>query len=366
MNEYVKLMLDGLRRSQICLDLDMWTEFILTIKKQGFGSTIDARIQKSAHALQIPIYGILNLPSYKEKLNSRITTAKFESAFKTAWNEVGPYVRLTKPNEDSVDIKAVSKHIKELEGKEAAIFSEAFLAAKDLLEDAHNIDQNVWRESQRIFCERVNWKQIGSRIFQVGQRTVSQNLGQRTLEYLKENFGDDVTNADERLLEPLPRVPSEDEIDFYYRWNERLGRLKAGSILKKWQARLFSKDLVGRDILSAIFNGFEEIIKSGVDFMNEAKEPRILIRSSHHNEELFWKGLDKDVLELFKFEARSVRKLLAPYIIFDIDACFNVENETESAHPDDRKIELEFCLMEQTEIENLSENTEPNVNAPRK
>ena len=370
---YTKSMLQGLRNSQICLDLDMWTEFVMTLKKQSEGSPVDTRIQQSAHALQIPIYGLLNLPPYSKSMESRIPPSKFQSAFKSAWNEVGPYVRLSKPNEEAIDKTEILARLTELENEGNSEFVEAIDATRKLLADSAEIDQNVWLESQKNFCEKVDWKRIGMRIFHAGKRPVSRGLGLQTLEYLKGNFEHDITFADDKLLNSMqnsiPSEPVEREVEFYYRWKERLSHPNpvASSIFKKWQSRLFSKEVIGQDILAVIFNGFEELIKSGVDFLLEADNPGILIRSTQHNKAFYWEGLDEKVLQLFKFEVMSVQMLLSPCITFDIDSCFNVTNNTESTNPKERKVELEFYLVEQDDIKNLKGSNEviPS-NAPRK
>ena len=79
--DYLRFMLEGLRTSQIVIDLDMWVDFILSIKAQDFDYPVSVRIQNAAPALRIPRDGISKLPAFKQGGNPKARPQDFRSAF---------------------------------------------------------------------------------------------------------------------------------------------------------------------------------------------------------------------------------------------------------------------------------------------
>ncbi|MCY3984282.1 MAG: hypothetical protein OXE85_10250, partial [Roseovarius sp.] len=69
---YLKNALIGLMESEIFLDLDMWVDFICSLKSQGFSSSVDNRIKQAMPSLRIPLNGIMKLPVYKENKNPAV------------------------------------------------------------------------------------------------------------------------------------------------------------------------------------------------------------------------------------------------------------------------------------------------------
>ena len=364
---YLKNALIGLMESEIFLDLDMWVDFICSLKSQGFSSSVDNRIKQAMPSLRIPLNGIMKLPVYKENKNPAVRD--FNMAFRDARQNAGVYVTLMNPKQERVDIEEVRDKIDSFPHKGDEETLSALSIARELIEDAENIRPNDWRDSQRNFCEKVSWEEVGINIFDGGKKVNSQNLGEQTLEFIAGNYSNDVSDEDRALLNFLPNTapkePREEEVEFFYRWQERLNNPKSMPLFKKWQKRLFSREVIGHDLISAFAEGFEALIVAAGDVVDSFEKPHVLIRTTHHDKEMYWDDVDKEVLHLFRFELNCVRKLAEDRVTWDLDAAFRSSKNLESLTNEARKIDLELYLVEKSETADLGGLKKPSSKAPR-
>ena len=366
---YMFAMLKGLRNSQIFIDLEMWVDFILAITKQGFAYPPHLRVQHAAPALRIPRDGFTKLPAFKPEGNQRVNPKDFHLAFQTARAEVGVYAGLMTPKQEPVEARSVLEAVATYDHQDDIGNLDALKTVKDLLKDEPNIRPGEWRDSQRNFCEVVSWERIGAYLFTGGRKNTRQSLGESTLKFIEGNYRDEVTQDDRRLLESLndsmPREPKVEEIEFFERWQERLNHPKVVNLYKNWQKRLFAKDVLGHDLLSAFSEGFEALIVASGESLAEMNEPRILVRTSAHNKAMFWEKLDIGVQSLFRFELMSVQGLFGDSVLWDLDACFRHNAVDSSSSNDARKVDLELYLVEAADVVNFSKLPTPPKNAPR-
>ena len=224
-------------------------------------------------------------------------------------------------------------------------------------------------ESQRNFCERVSWDHIGSSLFSEGRRTTRRTLGNQTLDFIEGNYGDDVTDEDRDLLRTLkdtiPREPRDEELEFFERWQDRLNHPHVIKVFRAWHRRLFSKEVIGHDLMSAFAEGFEALIIAGADKLADMEDPRVLVRTTQHNKAIFWERLDAGVQKLFRFQLRCLRGHLGPRVLWDLDACFDHHAVDAVSSNDGRKVDLELYLVEAGEVEDLGGLRAPPKSAPR-
>ncbi|WP_189472238.1 FtsK/SpoIIIE domain-containing protein [Litchfieldella qijiaojingensis] len=366
---YMRAMLEGLRSSQIFIDLEMWVDFVIAIQDQGFALPPHLRIQHAVPALRIPRGGVTKLPAFKLGGNPKARTKDFRSAFQTARSEVSVFAGLMTPKQEPVDTQAVGAALAEFDNQDDEEIQGALKAVRALLDDEINIRPGEWRESQRTFCERVPWDRIGASLFMGGRKTSRKSLGVETLDFIEGNYADDVTDDDRRLLEELkdtiPKEPKDDELEFFARWQERLNHPKVIKLYKAWQKRLFSKEVIGHDLLSAFSDGFEALIIAGAESLAEMDDPRVLVRASQHNKAMFWESLDAGAQKLFRFELRSVLGLFGERVLWDLDACFRHDAEGDSTSADARKVDLELYLVEASDVSDLGALKTPPRAAPR-
>lgn len=280
-NSYLREALRGLRDArEVCLDLQMWVDFICAIVDQGFAYKVDVRIKNAMPALRIPKDGIVKLPAFKPEGNPKARARDFAAAYREARLEAGVFATLMTPKHERVDVAAVRRRVEDFDhGNEPEVL-EALDAVRTLLDDADNILPGGWRTSQETFCSKVSWERVGASLFGGGRSTSTESLGKRTLRFIEGNYGHDVTKEDRDLLDSLtnttPREPRDVEVEFFNRWQERLGR--EVKLFKPWQKRLFSKEVMGHELLSAFAEGFEALIIAGDAALVEMTEPRILVR----------------------------------------------------------------------------------------
>ena len=368
-NNYLRSMLEGLRASQIFIDLEMWVDFILAIREQDFGYPVNVRIQRAAPALRIPRDGITKLPAFKHGASPKARPQDFQSAFRLAQTEVGVYAGLMTPKQEPVDTEAVRSAVDSFEhqGEEGVVA--ALDAVRALLDDDQEIRPGAWRDSQRNFCERVSWDRIGSSLFSEGRRTTRRTLGDQTLDFIQGNYGDDVTDEDRDLLQTLkdtiPREPRDEELEFFERWQDRLNHPLVIKVFRAWHRRLFSKEVIGHDLMSAFAEAFEALIIAGADKLPDMEDPRVLVRTTQHNKAIFWERLDAGVQKLFRFQLRCLRGHLGPRVLWDLDACFTAHAVDAVSSNDGRKVDLELYLVEAGEVEDLAGLRAPPKSAPR-
>ncbi len=362
---YLASMLEGLRQSEIYIDLEMWVDFILALHNQDFALPADKRVQAAAPALRIPKDGLIKLPKYTPGATPA-PKSKFQHAFRAARDGVGCYVSLLNPKQEPVNTQEVRNTIEELKEGEmynGQEYDKVWAAAIELIEDESYIRPGEWRESQRRFCETVSWERIGSEIFAKNQRMKNPPLGQKTLDYIEGNFPTDVTEEDRELLTSLPNTipkePRDEERDFFDRWQERLNHPDAIRLFKNWQRRVVSKEVLGHDLISTLYQGFQALAIAGSDVLGKMTEPTVLIRATQHNKAMFWEKLDQHVHKLFRFELQSIKGLTSNRVKWDLDACFKFESREDSYNNDARKIDLELYLVE------ASDQIDPTKYSPR-
>ena len=365
----MRAMLDGLRNSQIFIDLEMWVDFVLAIKDQGFAYPPHLRVQNAAPALRIPRDGFTKLPVFKPDGNPKARPQDFYSAFQAARSEVGVYAGLMTPKQEPVDTQAVLEAVATYDHRDEEETLAALEAVRVLVYDEPNIRPGEWRESQRDFCVSVSWERIGEYLFAGGRKTTRKSLGELTQTFLDGNYRDEVTQDDRQLLESLkdaiPKDPKDEEIEFFARWHERLNRPEVVRLYKSWQKRLFSKEVIGHDFLSAFSEGFEALIVAGAETLAEMDDPRILVRATEHNKAMFWERLDAGVQELFRFELKSARGLFGDSVLWDLDSCFEHDALGASSSNDARKVDLDLYLVEAADVIDLAGLRAPPRTSPR-
>ena len=366
---YLRSALEGLRDSKIYLDLRMWVDFVSTIRAKGFALPPDLRIKNAMPALRIPRDGVVKLPAYKQAGNPKAKPRAFATAFFDARLEAGSSVELMTPKHERVDIVAVRKAVEEYPHEDDRDILDALDAVRRLLDDAPNIHPGGWRPSQSHFCEAVSWERIGAALFGGGRRPPRESLGERTLRFIEGNFGDEVTKEDRDLLESMkdktPGEPLDAEVEFFNRWQERLNHPKEVKLFKGWQKRLFSKEVLGHDLVSTFAEGFEALVIASSGALADKKDPRVLVRTTQHNKARFWESLDRDILRLFRFELQSVRGLFNDHVVWDLDAAFAHQLGEESQANEARRVDLELYLVEAEDLSDLGGLKTPPKSAPR-
>lgn len=253
------------------------------------------------------------------------------------------------PKQEPVDTGVVRSAVEAYESQDDKD-EKALKSVIALLNDEAHIRPGEWRVSQQDFCEEVRWDRIGAVLFEGGRRTQRKHLGGETLVFLEGNYSEDLTDDDRKLLEKLPNAvpkePKDEELEFFEKWQERLNHPTTFKLYKSWQKRLFAKEVVGHDLLSAFSEGFEALIIAGADALGDMDDPRILVRASQHNKAMFWESLDKDVHQLFRFELGTVKGIFSDRVQWDIDACFKYWAEETSTSTEERKIDLELFLID--------------------
>ena len=60
----------------------------------------------------------------------------------------------------------------------------------------------------------------------------------------------------ESLKDTIPREPRDEELEFFARWQDKFNHPYVVRIYKAWHRRLFSKEVIGHDLLSVVAEGF--------------------------------------------------------------------------------------------------------------
>ncbi|MGY6409432.1 MAG: FtsK/SpoIIIE domain-containing protein [Alkalilacustris sp.] len=369
-NSYLREALKGLRDArEVCLDLQMWVDFIFAIFDQQFDCPVDIRIKRAMPALRIPLDGIVKLPAFKSDGNPKARARDFAAAFRYARLEAGVYATLMTPKHERVDVSAVRRRVAEFQRDNGPEVIDALDAVRALLDDADHVRPGGWLPSQEAFCRKVSWERVGIYVFEgkSGGGGGGEGLGLRTLRFLEGDYSFDITKEDRDLLENLPdrtpRPPRDVEVEFFNRWQERLQR--NGSLFKAWQKRLFAKDVSGQDLCSTFAEGFEALIAAGGPGLEDMQAPRILIRAAQHDKASYWEGLDREIKDLFLFELNCMGQLFDPFVVWDLEAARKHVATSASGSAEARKVELELYLVEESQISDLASMRSPPSQAAR-
>ncbi|MEX6506043.1 FtsK/SpoIIIE domain-containing protein [Jiella sp. M17.18] len=348
---FTREMLLGLQDSGICIDLQMWVDFIYLLKKQGFSSDAHMRVQLALPALQIPIYGATKLPNYHPSGNPRAKKQVFKSAFLQARNEVGVYAGLDTPKQERVDLIALQEAVESFPVDSEPDAKTALEAVERLIADERNIRPGEWTEAQRYFCEAVRWDSIGSKLFSAKRKAPAKSMWQDTRDYLIGNFGakfdaNEVKKFD-KMVEAVGSEPSADEVSFFEKWKDQLNSPESVHIFRAWQKWLFNKEVIGSSLCDTLQEGLEALlIGADTNSSSSIEDPRILVRAFQHEKMAYWKSRDSETLRLFKFELRSMKGCIGDSVVWDLDQCFSTDGEPNATAKDKKKVELAFFLID--------------------
>ena len=371
---YLGKVLQGLRKSDIFINLEMWIDFILAICELRFSKPVYDRVQSAAYTLHIPNGSLYRLPNFEQGISKKIVAQHFSSAFNEASKRIGVYAYLKTPSSQQrpVDPDSVRQAIKEIlngiEGEDNSDdIRDAIGAIERLLEDAPNIKLGDWLCSQKEFC-KIDWDIVGRRVFE-GSRNTSVNLGEDTLNFLTDNYMDDLTDLDKKILSEMPKTspkePRSQEIELYERWRDPLSHNM--ELTKKWQKRVFPREISRNDLLSTLSDGLEALLAAAGEGLLEMERPKVLVRAAQHKKMSYWKGIDTATLELFRFEMKSISGILDEKIGFkwDLDACLNSCEPIESWSAESRRIELDLYLVDSCDLLEVSEGKSIPSRVPR-
>ena len=365
---WLRNALGGLRASGVCVDLQMWVDFIMAIKAQGFERLLDKRLQLAAPALHIPAGGVEKLPKLRRG-GPAPSQGLFRTAFSTARREVGCYAMLSTPSQEPIDIDRARERLADAEkrmadGNGAATDEDrrALAVIRALLDDADRVRPGEWTGAQAQFCHEAMWDRHARPILHGKGRPRSAALGARTLEYLNGDYGRQLRDEDREFLAKVDTngeggTPSPDEEqEFFRRWQDALDRQEAGGLYGLWYKRVFDEVVEDRDLLTVLAKGLAALVATGSDALAEMKDPRVLIRADQHDKKSFWNKLDRRVYRLFVFEVRSLQGLLGDRFVWDIDKCFEAKDQEDKSGKDVRVVRLELHLVEGAEIEACRES----------
>lgn len=377
-NAYLYNMLKGLSQSGVCIDLEMWVEFIQAIKQQGFDKPVSARVQSAVYALQIPVGGVEKLPRLAVDSKEIPPVSQFKTAFSTAKSEVSVYAMLVNPKHEPIDIGLLNAKLAELEsenGDEEPIDEDlkvAISVTRDLIASRLDIKPGEWTPAQNYFCRFIYWDRYGKQIFNTKRKNKSKKLGQATLEYIRGDYDQDLSEELEKFLDRLDdsdssgdNVSEEEERLFFEKWRDRLSHTNASHLYKQWHKRVFNKEIVAQDLLVALLQGLEALISEASDDVGNIAEPRVLIRADQHNKASYWQSLDKRIHQFFCFEVSSAKKLLEPIFLWDIEKCFSASGLKDQGSKNSRTVSLEMYLISSDQLTAVLGQSTKLPSAPR-
>lgn len=351
---YIRMLLLGLNKSGICNSLEMWTDFVLTLKDQSHdpSSNIPDRVQMAAHALRIPISGIERLPSPDDVKLKKVKDTTFSRAFKDARKIAGGYARLIKPNknQDRVDVSKIRETMSKISQEEETKLKDELIYIENLLNDASDILPNSWLPSQREFCENVRWNPTGKRVFG-GKQVAKSDLGTETLKFIEGNYPDRVATEDIDVLNEMKgsmsREPRRKEIDFLVRWENEIERDAPRDLANRWYRHINRYVVEGNDLLMLLLDAVEELVKIGKRRKTlKLSDPRILVRSIRHKRKSYWKERDPETLRLFRFDMNAIKGITSNSILWDIDIDEDCVGSKRLEPAIRRKVELDIYLID--------------------
>ncbi len=349
---WIEAALDGFNRSGVAKELDQFAEFARLLR-QRLDKPWEERIRLALPAVHLPVNSVDSLPGISLQRDELIR--KFETLFRDAERDTAGYPYLLDKGDKPVDPTVVLNRLDELGPGGTAEEKRGFAAIRGLLDDRRNLRPGDWRESQEVFCKDVNWKTVGTIIFDIRKQRKSTNLGDRTLEFLRAEHHAELEKTDEVYLENLKirAKTSDDDHNFFDRWQDKIRAAKSSHLYEAWRRHLYPDEVREDDLQVAILKGIQTLLMmTANDDGSIATGSRIRFAVRHGEKRSTWSKLDERVYALLRLEGQLLEQVLAPHVRFefgswlDLDAIGMAKGQKTRAS---RQVEFEMSLIDNAE-----------------
>ena len=346
--DWIAAVLEGLNRSEVTKELDQFAEFVRILRNLA-NKPWEERIRLALPAFRIPINATGPIPNVDASRSDLVRS--FRNLFRSAERETAGYSYFIDKNERPIDPASVLTRLEELGLGSVEEEKQGFAAIRALVADARNLRPGDWRKSQEAFCNVVNWKTVGTVVFDAKKRKKSSDLSDRTREYLNDEYADDIDDTDIGFLDDLKdkATTPEDDDTFFERWQDRLLAAKNRHLYEAWRRHLFSDEIRANDLQVAILRGVQTLLMKTADADGTiVTGARIRLTARHGDRLSTWSELDERVYALFRLDGQLLAPLLSPHIKFDFGRWLDpkaIEKAKGQKTKDSRQIEFEMFLV---------------------
>ena len=188
---------------------------------------------------------------------------------------------------------------------------DAAQALRDLVEDL-GVTAGVWRESQQRVVE-LPWSKVRT-FFRERSHKPRSTLGQETIDYLDDEFPNELSEQDREVLEDVRREtddasPEQETVFLHHR--ERLSG--NGQLYKRWERFVFNKPV---DEYDDLLRGLIRLAERACQKAEDVEHPVLLVRLRGAERMSFWTS-DKntDLCTYLRDRYRGLDKALSPTVL---------------------------------------------------
>ena len=191
-------------------------------------------------------------------------------------------------------------------------------ALRDLVNDL-GLTAGVWRASQQRVVE-FPWTDVQV-FFRERTRRRTNALGRETINYLDDEFPNELSKRDREILEEVRRETNDaspEQEAVFLRYRERLSG--NGQLYKRWERFLFNKPIDENDDLLL---GLIRLAERACQKAEDIEDPVLLVRLRGAKRMSFWSN-DKntDLCTYLRDRYRGLDKALSPWAVLDFGRCW--------------------------------------------
>ena len=239
--------------------------------------------------------------------NKRNIPSQWAKIFRRLLTKIRPHLYRLNSRGEPIDellaenFKAVSERLTDLQKEVVS----AFLESTDISPDG-------WTTTQTDLVN-LNWHSINE-VFEGVSRADRQHLGERTIDFFRDEF-DDPLNEDLRNLlgSTFPKDPTVELKNFFEDNQERISR--DGRLYSSWEKYIYSHP----QQFDSFFVGFIATLHRLYERVGteEISENRVVVRIPRSREKSFWRDKNSKIARYFAVRYRGIQELFGPDVVFE-------------------------------------------------
>ena len=290
-------------RTDAARTLERFADFVLSIANAILhkGLPLQKAVDDALPALCLP----RNSGKFDQIAETkRHISSEWTKVFKRLLMKIRPYLYRENSQREPID-ELLSENFKEISGRleevQRVVIS-TFLSASDISPDG-------WTDSQSDLVD-LDWDSIYE-IFEGVARVDNRHLGERTIDFLRDEFDDETQR---NLLTPVfPKDPTTELKVFFEDNQERIARDR--KLYSLWEKYIYSNPQQYDNFFVGFIATLHRLYERIGD--EETTETRIVVRIPRSREKSFWREKNAKIVRYFAVRYRGIQELFGPKVAFD-------------------------------------------------
>lgn len=311
-HKHLQAALDAANRTNAARTLEHFSDFVLSIAEATLSKGLP--LQKAVD-YALPTLCLPRNSGQFDRIpeNKRDTRSGWVKIFKHLLTKIRPHLYRENSRGEPIEellAENFSEISERLTDSEKTIIS-SFMESKDISPDS-------WTTSQTDLVN-LDWHSIHE-VFEGIEKVDSRHLGERTIDFFKDEFDDELSEDQQNLLKPtFPKDPTAELKDFFEDNQERIARDKR--LYSSWEKYIYSNP----QQFDHFFVGFIATLHRLYERIGdeETTENRVVVRIPRSREKSFWRDKNSKIVRYFAVRYRGIQELFGPDVTFDFGKLYD-------------------------------------------